>query len=662
MLLRELPVLPPGDTVALDLETTGLLPHRDHLVLISLAVADTPFVVDVRSQAPEQIRAWLLEQIWPRSILVHNSIFDIVFLAHQLQLPWPAQVWDTRLAEQLLLGTAQRGSALADVAQRRLGVTLDKSLQHSFTLDEPISDAQVSYAAMDTLVLAGIAQQQQEELRREGLWLVAALEHAALPVYWAMQRAGIGIDAAVLHELLEQYQHQREQYEATLQQQLFPAVQAVRRERLLAKQQELQAWQQGCDAFSAQIREAWQRQDWEGIRDLLGSWEASWQDPKKGEQRVIRAAAQRYRQLHPRPPSPREDTAPVRLRSPQELLAALAEACRLYGVPVPKDTSTSSLTALLGHSRAFDTLILAPLLRFKELDKLCQFCEQIQEHATDTPAGLTLYPDWNQVGTETGRTTSRNPNLQGQPKAGGFRRIFRARPGTTLICADYSQIELRVMAALSGDPEMLEAFQSGRDLHRLTASRIFGVPEDAVTAEQRSIGKRVNFGTLYGMGPRRLQEALRSEGVAISLEEARHALETWRATYQQAAQSIAAWGDDAWVRGYAATALGRIRRFTQEHGDEARVRREGGNHVIQGTAADLMKLAMVRVAQALPQATPVAQVHDELVLEVPAADAEELATLVEQEFLAAAREILGDHVPVAVEVHVGQTWHEAKEE
>jgi DNA polymerase-1 len=352
----------------------------------------------------------------------------------------------------------------------------------------------------------------------------------------------------------------------------------------------------------------------------------------------------------------------VRLRSPQELLAALAAACRVYGVPAPKDTSTTSLTALLGHSRAFDTLILAPLLRFKELDKLCQFCEQILERATDTPEGVTLYPDWNQIGAETGRTTSRNPNLQGQPKAGGFRRIFRARPGKTLICADYSQIELRVMAALSEDPEMVGAFQSGRDLHRLTASRIFRVAEDAVTAEQRSIGKRVNFGTLYGMGPRRLQEALRSEGLSFSLEEARHALDAWRATYQQAAQSIAAWGDDAWVRGVAATALGRIRRFTQEHGDEARVRREGGNHVIQGTAADLMKLAMVRVSQALPSVTPVAQVHDELVLEVPAEASQEAAAIVEQELLAAAREILGDQVPVAAEVHVGLTWHEAKEE
>jgi len=245
-----------------------------------------------------------------------------------------------------------------------------------------------------------------------------------------------------------------------------------------------------------------------------------------------------------------------------------------------------------------------------------------------------------------------------QPKSAGFRRAFVARDGHVLVTADYSQIELRIMAALSGDPEMTRAFVEGQDLHRLTASRIFGVPEDAVSERQRKIGKQVNFGTLYGMGARRLVAELAAQGIRISLEEAQGALDGWRRTYRRAAEWIRERGVEAVRDGVAKTALGRIRSFAtpRDAAEAAAIARRGGNLPIQGTAADIMKLAMSE----LVGMGIVLQVHDELVLEVPEGYAEVAVEIIRDTMRRCAEEVL-DGFPVGVDVTVGRSWAEAAE-
>src|SRR5207253_10263397 len=205
-----------------------------------------------------------------------------------------------------------------------------------------------------------------------------------------------------------------------------------------------------------------------------------------------------------------------------------------------------------------------------------------------------------------------------------IRRAFVATPGAVLLTADYSQIELRLLAHLSGDPAFVEAFERGGDIHRQTAALIFGVPQEQVTAEMRARAKTINFATIYGQGPFALARQL-----GITQDEARAFIQE----YFRRFAGVRAWLDrtvaEAREKGYVETLFGR-RRYVPELKDRnynirAFGERTATNSPLQGSAADLIKIAMVRIAAALKQgglaSRMILQVHDELVLEVPAEEA-----------------------------------------
>ncbi len=275
------------------------------------------------------------------------------------------------------------------------------------------------------------------------------------------------------------------------------------------------------------------------------------------------------------------------------------------------------------------------------------------------PATGRLHTSFNQTVTATGRLSSSEPNLQNIPvRTAEGRRIraaFVAPAGMLLVSADYSQIELRVLAHLTGDPVLVEAFSRGEDIHRRTAAEVFAVPPDAVTPELRRRAKVVNFGILYGMGPQRLAREL-----GISTAEAERTI----ARYFERYASVRAFSErvvaQARADGYVTTLSGRRRPLPELHARAPQLRqaaeRMAWNSPIQGSAADLIKRAMVAVEEDLQRqglgARMLLQVHDELLLEVPAAAADEAGALVRSRMESVAELA----VPLVVDVKKGPNW------
>jgi len=287
------------------------------------------------------------------------------------------------------------------------------------------------------------------------------------------------------------------------------------------------------------------------------------------------------------------------------------------------------------------------------------------------PATGRIHTSFNQTVTATGRLSSSDPNLQNIPIRAAEGQQIRAAflPGETgwrFISADYSQIELRILAHLSGDAAMRAAFAGGEDIHARTAAAVFGVPPDGVTAAMRRTAKAVNFGILYGQSAFGLAKAL-----GIPQPDAAAFINAYFKTFAGAAEFMDAALDRCRSDGHVTTILGRRRTISGVR-DRAGRRSAAGvfalalpertaiNTVVQGSAADLIKLAMLRVHRRLAtaglRAALVLQIHDELVLEAPA----EETTAAEQIVLAEMRDAMEFDVPLEVSVHSGATWAECE--
>jgi DNA polymerase-1 len=264
----------------------------------------------------------------------------------------------------------------------------------------------------------------------------------------------------------------------------------------------------------------------------------------------------------------------------------------------------------------------------------------------------------------TGRLTSSDPNLQNIPirsdEGRRIRRAFIAEPGHVLLAADYSQVELRIMAHISGDAGLLAAFRRGEDIHAATAATIFGVALNEVTPLMRRVAKSINFGLSYGMSSYGL-----AQRTDLSQEDADRFVQNYFANYPGVKVYMDRTRQQAAKQGYVETLLGRRRYFPQfqssrqVHASErARAEREAINHPIQGSAADIMKIAMIRLHRALEAqrlgARILLQVHDELVLEVPEAEVEATVPVVR----AAMEGAFELAAPLKVDVKVGPNWEE----
>jgi DNA polymerase-1 len=306
--------------------------------------------------------------------------------------------------------------------------------------------------------------------------------------------------------------------------------------------------------------------------------------------------------------------------------------------------------------------IIPKIERWRELNQLMKTYLDVLPQLTD--AESRIHTTFVQAAATTGRLASTNPNLQNVPVrtelGREIRGCFEAAPGHVLVSADYSQVELRVMAFIAGEPVLEEIFVRGEDVHTATASTVFGKPAEELTPMDRSKAKMINYGIVYGLSDYGLADRLN-----IAREEAKAFIDAYLERFDKVAEFMASTIEQAKEQGYVTTLYGRRRQIPELRARNYQVRTLGErlavNTVIQGTAADVMKLAMIGVHRAL-KATDlttrmILTIHDELLFEGPPEEAERVKELVEREMIAP----WGDRVPpLAVDAGVGITWLEAK--
>ena len=351
--------------------------------------------------------------------------------------------------------------------------------------------------------------------------------------------------------------------------------------------------------------------------------------------------------------------ARINLNSPKQLGEMLFDK---MGLPAPKKTQRGySTSAEVLENLAAEHEVCAKILEYRKYQKLES--TYIDSLLNLQDAAGRIHSRFDQVATATGRISSAEPNLQNIPVrtelGRQIRRAFIARPGCVLVDADYSQIELRVLAHMSGDETMIEAFREGQDIHARTAAEVYGVPLEQVTHEMRSASKAVNFGIVYGISDFTL-----AKNISVSRKEAREFIERYFERYPGVKRYMDAAVAEGREKGYVTTLMGRRRYLPELASANFNLRSFGErcamNSPIQGTAADIIKLAMIRVADALRKggykARLILQVHDELIVEAPEDEQERVRALLKDcmEGVAALA------VPLKTDISVGRDWRECK--
>ena len=555
---RVLPDLRAAPVLSCDTETTGLDFRTDALRLVQIATPDHAALFDVR-RIPVEALFPLFGA--PRRWLFHNAKFDLKFLV-SAGCPWPAGVFDTMLASQVLKAGLRVRHSLEEVVGQELGRALPKHLQTADWSRE-LSPAQREYAARDVGVLWPLYGRLRPALAEAGLERAAEIEFRCVKALAWMEIAGIAFDA-----------------------QGWLA-------RTLEDEAQLEALSHQLHAYARDV-------------GMSINWASS----------------------------------------PQ--IKALFQT---LGIELPNARSATL--------KKIDHPIAELLVNHKEVAKrVSTYGRSVIDSFFDTDSGR-VYPVYFQNGTATGRMSCGGPNIQQIPKARAFRACFCAAPDRALIKADYSQVELRIAAALANDPTMLQAFREETDLHALTASRLLHIPLNQVEPHHRQLAKSVNFGLLYGMGVNGLkQDAEAKYGVRMSDREAAQYHRAFFLTYQ----GIARWHQQAkqqaeQVRHQEVSLETRTltgRRFLGVRHFNVLL-----NIPVQGTGGDGLKLALARLFEhrdQVPGATPVACVHDEILVEAPLADAQAAQAWLTSHMVEALREIVADQVPIAVEAVIGKNW------
>ena len=347
------------------------------------------------------------------------------------------------------------------------------------------------------------------------------------------------------------------------------------------------------------------------------------------------------------------------INSPKQLGKALFED---LGLPCKKKTKSGySTNADVLEELRYQYPVVEKVLSYRALAKLnSTYCEGILKVIADDGR---IHSTFNQTETRTGRISSTEPNLQNIPVrtelGREMRKFFCAREGWVLVDADYSQIELRVLAHIAGDKNMIEAFNNNSDIHTITASQVFDMPADMVTSAMRSRAKAVNFGIVYGIGAFSL-----AKDIGVTNKEASQYIKSYLAHYSGVDEYMKNTVEKAKKDGYVETMFGR-RRYLPELTSGKHMMRAFGERVarnmpIQGTAADIIKIAMIKVDERLQKenlkARLILQVHDELIVEAPEEEKEIVARILQEEMENAVKL----DVPLTADAAIGKTWYDAK--
>ena len=338
--------------------------------------------------------------------------------------------------------------------------------------------------------------------------------------------------------------------------------------------------------------------------------------------------------------------ADINLDSHAQVMSAL----KRLGIELPDSTRNWKLQPLADKHKE-----IAKLLEYRTVQKsLTSYGENILSEIN--PKTGRIHASFHQIGAPTGRMACTEPNVQQVPHADEYRRCFRAPEGRKLVIADFSQIELRILADFTGDQGFIDAFNSGADLHRVTAAQVFGVPVEEVSKQQRDFAKRLNFGVVYGIGAQRF-----SMMTGLSHTEAEDILRRYFTTYRVIDACLREAARMAVTKRQAPrTVAGRLARFNFDPEDRqavSLVQRNGKNSPVQGSSADIIKRALRLLHDNLRGRTSqiVNVIHDEIVVEADAAEAEAVAETVRDSMCAAGEEYVRK-VPIKVETQVADEW------
>ena len=623
-----------AERLSFDTETTSTDAMRAKLVGVSLAKAEKRAVY-VPTPLPDgtpqdaalaPIRAALEDADLLK--VGHNVKYDLKVLArHGVTVRGP--VFDTMVAHYLL--DPEASHKLDDVSSFHLNyrpqpiTDLIGTGKNALTMDQvPVEDVG-PYACEDADIALRLVPVLTEALkavddgRGRLLEIAEAIEFPLVPVLAAMEMAGVKVDEAVLADISRQLDGQLTELEAEI--------------------------------YGLAGREF-------GIGSPKQIGEVLFNDPPTEEEQ---AAYQTW--LQDMADREAGQTADGEKPKTKKQLSEEAPTFGLGLQPLGKTKSGQPKTdervlSELAQEHALPALILdwrkVSKLKSTYVDKLPELIH---------PDTGRIHTDFAQTVTATGRLSSTNPNLQNIPirtdLGKEIRKAFVAEPGHRLLAADYAQIELRIIASMSGDPDMTRAFAEQQDIHTAAAARVFDVDYDAVTRAQRDRVKQVNYGIPYGISAFGLAQRLR-----IGNAEAQELIDQYRASYPRVIEFLDGLVEDARRNGYVETLLGRRRYLplitARNPNDRAFAERVAVNMPIQGTQADMIKRAMITIHDGLAEvsagARMILQVHDELVFEVPEADVDAVSAFVRDTMVTAFP--LGD-VPVVVEVGIADNWLDA---
>ncbi len=590
-LVTAVEILEKQQMIGVDIEGTGLDPYTDKLLLLQIGTDEISYIFDAQILPLLGVEPLIRLLENPKIIkIMHNGKFDYGFIKLQIGAKL-TNIFDTMLAEGVLTAGLKRPQSLAALSEQYLETRLDKSTRKSFEeLKTQITESQLKYSALDTLVLFPIFEAQYKRLQDEKLINIAKLEFAVTTVVAEMELRGIYIDTVKWREIIASLRKKREEY-------LFNFQEAV---RPLYQSSQIDLFGQHADVINTNSNTQ--------LLDLFNN-KLNLGIPSTGD----------------------------------EILMGLSH-------PVAK---------ILRDYRGYEKLISA-------------FGESLLSKVNKKTG--RLHPDFMQLGAATGRFACSNPNLQQIPRnseEAPFRQCFVPEEGFKLVVTDYSSMEMRILADLSGDVKMIDALKNNLDIHSYTASLMFGKEYSAdfkkKYPELRQIAKPIGFGLMYGMGPMGLAKSIEQQtGKTVSKEEGADYMNKYFASYPSVRNFLDRTANEAVLRGWSITPAGRKRWYKKPDPSDpeykkriSQIQREAKNHPIQGTNADVIKYALVFIHERMKKegvdGAITHTVHDEVVTEVRADQAEQWA-ICQQEEMVRAGELVIKKVPVVSDPVVSDVW------
>ncbi|MFC1625155.1 DNA polymerase [Patescibacteria group bacterium] len=576
--------------IGVDIEGTALDPFFSTLLTVQIGTDKKSYIFDARQLKLGEIKRFkkLLEN---KKIikLLHNAKFDYRHIKQILGVEI-CNIYDTMLSEAVLnAGLGSGFYSLKALADKYTGLDLDKAIRATFigvTPSTKLTEDQLKYGAIDTLIMFPIFEEQLKNLKKEGLIDIAKLEFAVTRVVGDMELKGVYIDTKKWKEIIRDLNKSRDEHAKKFQEAIRPYFRS-------------------------------------NSIDLFGNL---------GDN--------------------------ININSQVQLMKLFNNK---MGLNIPSTGDGVLATA--------DNPIVQILREYRKYEKLVSAFGDNLLSKVNRKTGR-LHPEFNQLGAATGRFSCNNPNLQQIPQQtedAPFRSCFNPESGYKLVTTDYATMEMRIMADLSNDPTLIEAFKKGIDIHSHTAALMFGLEytnPDTFKKEhpkERFAAKSINFGLMYGRGPTSL-----ARQIGVSPEEGKQYLEKYFKSYPGVRKFLDTMARNAVKRGWSTTPAGRKRWYNKPDRNDpdylkkiGHIERQAKNHPIQGTNADATKYALVFIQEKIKEggwdAWPILTVHDEVVCEVREDQAEEWSKIQSAAMIRAGELFIKD-VPVESVPFVGDVW------